>query len=194
MSRRMSTVFSLGAAIAKIVDLAFEDYAVAIDCSRVKAWFMNGRGKVKILEDGIGMFFPKTRRFRVALHSRQGRYNMAGWNRGATFVIYPPVIEGLIWSDVETLLRQGSFGKRVRHICAKNKEVFASRDSIEKTGASLVDTIGICLVKYFNRSHARPCGPIADTACFLAAVQSLNAICPYKKEDGVILINSNWVV
>jgi hypothetical protein len=154
---------------------------------------MNGRGKVKVLEDGIGMFFPKMRRFRVALHSRQVRYNMAGWNRGATFVIYPLVMEGLIWSDVETLFRQGSFSKSVRLVCTKEKEVFASQDSIEETGASLVDTIGIHLIKYFNRSHARPCGSIADTASFLAAIQSLNAISPYWKEDGVILFNSNGV-
>jgi hypothetical protein len=78
--------------------------------------------------------------------------------------MYPPVMEGLIWSDVETLFRWGSFGKSIRHICAKDKEVFARRDSIGETGASLVNTVGICLVKYFNHSHARPCGPIADTA------------------------------
>ncbi len=83
----------------------------------------------------------------MALHSRQGRYNMAGWNRGATFVIYPPVMEGLIWSDIETLFRQGSFGKSIKHICTKDKEVIAGRDSIKEAGASLVDTIGICLVK-----------------------------------------------
>ena len=129
----------------------------------------------------------------MALHSRQGRYNMARWNRGATFVIYPPVMEGLISSGIETLFRWGSFGKRVRHICTKSKEVCASQDSIEETGASLVHTLGIRLIKCFNRSHARLCGPIADTACFITAIQSLNAMSPYKKEDGVILFNSNGV-
>ncbi len=138
-------------------------------------------------------FFPKTRRFRVALHSRQGRYNMARWNRGATFVIYPPVMEGLISSGIETLFRWGSFGKRVRHICTKSKEVCASQDSIEELGASLVDTICICLIKYFSRSHARLCGPIIDTACFLVSIQSLNDMYLNQIEDGVILFNSNWV-
>ncbi len=177
----------------KIIDMAFEDYSVAINYSGVKAWFMNGMGKVKVPEDGIGKFFPKTTRFRVALHSRQGRYNIAGWNRGATFVMYPSVMKGLIWSDVETLFRQGSFSKSVRHICTKDMEVFAGQDSIEETGASLVHTLGIRLIKCFNRSHARLCGPIADTACFITAIQSLNAMSPYKKEDGVILFNSNGV-
>ncbi len=51
----------------EIIDLAFEDYAVAIDCSRVKGWFMNDRGKVKILEDDAGMFLPKDKEIQGGL-------------------------------------------------------------------------------------------------------------------------------
>ncbi len=53
----------------KVVDLAFEDDTIAINCAQIETRFMHGWCETKFSKDLIHMLFPQARGFRVALHA-----------------------------------------------------------------------------------------------------------------------------
>ncbi len=98
------------------------------------------------------MFFPKAWGLWVTLHGRENRDNLTRENGWLFKVIFPPIVEGAVWSYIESLLWGWCFSKCIAHIGSKDEEIFSSRHGVEQTGAGLVDAIGVDFIKDFNRS------------------------------------------
>jgi hypothetical protein len=91
----------------KVVNLAFEDDTIAVNCARIETRFMHSWCETEFSKDLIRMLFPQARGFRVALHSQQYWYNLSIGNWWPLFVVHPPFIEGPVWSYIEALFRWG---------------------------------------------------------------------------------------
>ncbi len=52
----------------KVIDLSFKDNLVAINNARIETRFVDCRCESEVAQDGVGMFFPQTRRLKVSLH------------------------------------------------------------------------------------------------------------------------------
>ncbi len=94
---------------------------------------MSSWGQAKFTEDSVGMLFPKSRGFGMALHRGEDWDHVARWNRGLVHVIFPPFVESMVGADEEALLGWGGFIKRVADIRPQNEQVFGRQDSIEKS-------------------------------------------------------------
>ena len=82
-------------------------------------------------ENAVAVFFPKAGRLRMALHCFEywnGESRRNGW---ALFVINPPVMEGLVWMNVEPLLWWWGFSECIGDVRAEDDEVFGSGGSVE---------------------------------------------------------------
>jgi hypothetical protein len=106
-----------------------------------------------------------------------------------TFEVNPPFVESTVRTNVEALFWGQSLGKCVAHVGTKDKEIFRSSDSIEETGAGLIDTVGIYFIKYLDGPGSTRA--VAHTACFLTPIDSLDIVSPYKVKDGVVVVDSN---
>ncbi len=52
----------------KVVDLSFKDNTVAIDNAGIATRFVDCQCESEVAQDGVGMFFPQTRRLGMSLH------------------------------------------------------------------------------------------------------------------------------
>jgi hypothetical protein len=93
------------------------------------------------------MYFPETGGFRVALHSAKDGYDVTIRDWWFTLLIDPPVLECLIWVDIEPLFWWRCFGKCVGDIGAVNKHVLCSGYCVEDARSGSVNTVCICVVK-----------------------------------------------
>ncbi len=80
-------------------------------------------------EDSIGVLFPKSRGFGMALHRGEDWDHVARQNLGLVHVIFPSFVESTVRADEEALLGRGGFGKRIGDIGPKNQQVFGCQDS-----------------------------------------------------------------
>jgi hypothetical protein len=67
----------------------------------------------------------------MALHCREDMINMSWWNWILFQLEYPPFTERFVGFDVEGLLWQQCLSKSIGYISSKDKEVFASSNSLE---------------------------------------------------------------
>jgi hypothetical protein len=67
-------------------------------------------------------------------------------------MLFPPLIESTIWVDEETLLGWWGLCKGVAHIRAKHEEVFGGVNCVKESRASLIDSVGVDLVKHLDGS------------------------------------------
>jgi hypothetical protein len=169
----------------------FEDNSLAGNVARVQTWLMGGKSKTKFAEDCVGMLLPKTGWLLMTLHSQESGNNIARGYRRPTFVLDPPFMKCLVRSHIEALFWRWGLGEGIRYIGTKHKEVLTGWYCIKEMWAGLVDTVGVSLIKDFDRSWSWR--TIADTACLLTSVKGLDTISPHKKEHSILLVNLNWV-
>ena len=86
----------IGGSDCKIIDLSFKECALAVDDTGVQARFVYPGCHADILENSVGVLFLESGRFRVALHCREDRDDLAWFQWWAVQMLYPPFIEGTI--------------------------------------------------------------------------------------------------
>ncbi len=67
----------------------------------------------------------------MALHSGEYWDDMSGGDGRVALVDLSPLVEGLIMSDKESLLRGRRLGKRVAYVRSEDQHVLGSSDGVE---------------------------------------------------------------
>ncbi len=111
----------VGGSDGKVVNLSHEKDPFTVDCTQIETWFVDSWCESDFPEDFVSMFLPESWGFKVALHSRENRYDVTWGNGGKTFVFDPPIIERAIRSNKEALFWGWGFGKCVRDVSAKDE-------------------------------------------------------------------------
>jgi hypothetical protein len=75
----------------------------------------------KFLKYHVGMFLSQLRRFRVSLHGREHWDYIVGIKWGFIPVLCPPLHEGAVGADEETLLERWGLYKSIGDIGANDK-------------------------------------------------------------------------
>jgi hypothetical protein len=91
-------------------------------------------------------------------------------------MVDPPVKKSFIRNDVEALFGGRGLSKCVRNIRAKNKKILSSRNGVENSGASLIDSISIHLVKYPGLAGAQRA--ITRATSLIPTVKGFYSVCP----------------
>ena len=170
-----------GTSDGEIIDLTLEENAFAFNESRVQAWFVDGIFEVEASgEDAVDVFFPKAGRFWMALHSFENWDNITRWDGRSFLVVDPPIMEGAVGADVETLFGRRSFAECVGDVRPVYDEVFCSDSGVENPGSCVVNTVGVGMVEDSN--FAMPSGAVARHSSLLTSIQDLLDICPDKIE------------
>jgi hypothetical protein len=60
--------------------------------------------QAKFTEDSVGVLFPKSWDFGMALHRGEDWDHVVRWNRGLVHVVFPPYAESTVGVDEEALL------------------------------------------------------------------------------------------
>ena len=103
----------------------------------------------------------------------------------------PPFMEGLIVSNIESLLWWWSFCECVGYVGSVDEHVFASGYGIEESGAGLVDAVSVGFIKDLNMTGSG--GAVTYASGFLATVGGFDCVRPDKMEDCVVGLGLNWV-
>ena len=96
----------------------------------------------------------------MSLHSFENWNNITRWDGRSFLVIDPPIVEGAVWANVETLFGWWSFAKCVGDVGSVDDEVFGSGSGVENPGPCVVHTVGVGMVEDAN--FAMPSGAVAS--------------------------------
>ena len=102
----------------------------------------------------------------------------------------PPFMEIFIGTHVEALFRWRGFSECVGYGGAVDEHVFTGSNSVEESGAGLVDAVSIGFVK--DLVVARPGGSVTHAPSFLAAVGGLDGVRPDEVEDRIVGVRLEW--
>ena len=116
----------------------------------------------------------------MTLHSSKDRDDMSVRDRWFALFIDPPIVEGRIGVNEESLFRWRCLSKSVGDIGTIDKQVLGCRNSIENVGTGSVDAVRVCMVK--DPYLARTGGSVTDATSFLASVEFFNDIRPNEME------------
>ncbi len=62
-------------------------------------------------------------------------------------MVDPPINQSFVGNDVETLFGRRGLGECIGNIGTKNQKVLSRQNRVEDPTASLINIVGICLVK-----------------------------------------------
>ncbi len=85
-------------------------------------------------------------------------------------MVDPPIDESFVGNDVETLFGRRGLGECIGNIGTKNQKVLSRQNRVEDPTASLINTVGICLIE--NSGLARTRKSVTCASCFIPTAHS----------------------
>ncbi len=116
----------VGGSNGKVVNLALENDAFAINEARVHARLVDSWGQSKLMQHCICVFLPEAGGLWVALHCGEDGDDMAQGNGGMAFVVFPPIIESQSGRMKKPCLGGGASAKALQTSEPKTRRFLAA--------------------------------------------------------------------